>query len=366
MATFMHRLIFLSLTSLITFGIIPEAKAQSRMGMMMARRPMMMNPGMMNHGMNSSPFLMNPGVTSPGFPTFPGLRQRWPWWWGNGWWGWGYGMGLGYGLGGYGYGGLYPTDYSGNDSQTGYSAPRRQRPKDDDATPTVTPEQERERSHKLELAWSQSELSEHETRSAAALNILLADLQQLHAQGIHGPEITLDEKVLQHINVIVGRSSGNAGALRDEGRIHWPASLSGPEFEKERSQINLLAGKAVEAAKNGTSIEVGEISNALMALGERLTAKINHWPNREYIRAKRFLTNLNDALRVLRQPDAEKYFNGTYAAKGSTVAELVRYMTNHNLRFAPAMDGDEPAYKIVHRALSEYDRAAHEQSVAKN
>jgi hypothetical protein len=40
-------------------------------------------------------------------------------------------------------------------------------------------------------------------------------------------------------------------------------------------------------------------------------------------------------------------------------------MTEQNLRFAPAVEGDEPAYKIVHRALAEYDLAAHSQLVVK-
>lgn len=369
MTAIMKPIVFLSLTSLITLGILPEAKAQSRMGMMMMRQQMMMNSGMMNMGTTSpvrflGPPLMNPGMISSGmiapFPGFPYGR----WGYGLG----GYGLG-GYGLGGYGlggYGGLNPGAYLGSDnSSNGYSPSRRQRSYTDDPPASArSPEEERERTHQQELAWSQSDLSEHETRSAAALNILLVDLQQLQAQGIQGPDISLDERVLQHINVIVSGGYGNAGVLRDEGRIHWPASLTGPEFDRERNQISVAVPQAIETAKEGASVDAREIRSALTTLRQRLAAKINDWPSSDYIRAKRFLASLDDALRVLRQSDAGNYFNGTYAAKGNTVAELVRYMTDHNLRFAPALDGDEPAYKTLHRALAQADRAAHEQSVA--
>jgi hypothetical protein len=371
MPGFIKQIVFLSLAGVIIFGVLPEAKAQSRMGMMMGRQQMMMNsgmmntgmnPGMMNIGMNPSFFLMNPGVTSPamGFPTFPGLRQRWPWWWG-----YGGGMYLGYGLGGYGYGGFYPADYSGNDSQVGYSAPRRRRPKDDDATPTLTPEQERERIHQLELAWSRGNLSELETRSATALNILLADLQQLQAQGIAGPETALDEEGLQHINVVVGRSYGHVAVLRDDGRIRWPDALTGPEFARERNLISSLAPKAVEATKRAETIDLGEMTGALAVMQYKLASHISDMPMPAYIRVKRFLTSLGDAVRLLRQPDAGNYFNQTYAAKGKNVAELVQHMTQLNLRFAPAMEGDEPFYKVLHQALAKYDVAARRQQVAR-
>jgi hypothetical protein len=36
-----------------------------------------------------------------------------------------------------------------------------------------------------------------------------------------------------------------------------------------------------------------------------------------------------------------------------------------DLRFAPAVGGDEPAYRALHQILAAYDRAAHTQLLAK-
>jgi hypothetical protein len=97
----------------------------------------------------------------------------------------------------------------------------------------------------------------------------------------------------------------------------------------------------------------------------RLHAKIEDIPTPSYVRGKRFLNQLDDAVKVLRQPDAGYYFNQFYAARGKTASELVRYMTEMHMRFAPAVEGDLHDYHALHRVLADYDRAAHAQMVAR-
>ena len=52
------------------------------------------------------------------------------------------------------------------------------------------------------------------------------------------------------------------------------------------------------------------------------------------------------------------------AAKGKTVPDLVSYMKNKGLSFAPAVAGQEPAYAALHQALAAYDLAAQNQVAA--
>ena len=40
---------------------------------------------------------------------------------------------------------------------------------------------------------------------------------------------------------------------------------------------------------------------------------------------------------------------------GKTVAELIKNMTADGLRFAPATQGDDGAYRALHNALNAYD-----------
>ena len=50
-------------------------------------------------------------------------------------------------------------------------------------------------------------------------------------------------------------------------------------------------------------------------------------------------------------PGAARLLDGTYAATGGTVAELVLNMTSSGLRFAPATPGNEAPYFALHSAL---------------
>jgi hypothetical protein len=72
------------------------------------------------------------------------------------------------------------------------------------------------------------------------------------------------------------------------------------------------------------------------------------------MKAKRYLNDLDSALRVLEDPNASKFANRKLAARGSTVSDLVAEMSGQGLRFAPAVPGDEGAYVALHRALVNY------------
>ena len=97
------------------------------------------------------------------------------------------------------------------------------------------------------------------------------------------------------------------------------------------------------------------VLQAVQTIDARLHARIGDIPTPDYVRTKRFLIQLDDAIKLLREPDAGKYFNQTYAARGKTVAELIRYMTQLDLHFAPAVEGDEAAYAALQHALASYD-----------
>jgi hypothetical protein len=351
------------------------------MGSMMNGNMMGMNGGMMTGNTmtgNMMGRMMNGGMTTgnmgtPFFPNgFGGFGNQGFGFSGNGFTGNGFtgsgfgGFGTGVYGGGYGYGGYDPSAYlvpTDNSQQSNSTSSRRRPPKEE--PPTLTPEQERERIHKQEMAWSRSDLPNNQTTSAIALNNLLTDLQKLQTQGIQGPKVHIDEAILPAINVVTGGTNGNIGVLKHDGRISWPAALSGSEFKAERQRIDSSIPKVIEEAINGEGVDLQGLTGALASMRGRLAAEITEVPAPEYIRAKRTLDQLDDAVKLLRQPDAGNYFNRTYAAKGQTVAQLVQYMTRNNLQFAPAVEGGEAAYLVLQRALAEYDLAANSRVVAK-
>ena len=58
---------------------------------------------------------------------------------------------------------------------------------------------------------------------------------------------------------------------------------------------------------------------------------------------------------MLRDRNQSNYFNGNWSARGKSVAELVTFMGEKGLWFAPAAPGDEPAYLALYHALAAFD-----------
>jgi hypothetical protein len=218
----------------------------------------------------------------------------------------------------------------------------------------------------MELAWSQGEMSESGSQTATALNILLDDLRDLQSKGIQPPDVALDTDTLGRLNVLVGRTNGNAAVLKNNGRLEWPTIFLGPEFQSERELISRLAPQVIEQARHGQVTNLTPLADAVQKMRQNLQAQIAAIPTPAYVRANRFLTNIDEAIKILRQPDAGNYFNQLYAARGSTAGQLVRHMTLLDLHFAPPVEGDASAYQALHQVLAAYDRAAHEQTVASN
>jgi len=73
------------------------------------------------------------------------------------------------------------------------------------------------------------------------------------------------------------------------------------------------------------------------------------------IRCDRYLGELRNGIQVLSQPDAAKAVGGAWAARGSTVGDLVTNLTADGLKFAPANPGDEPYYTALYNSLLTYD-----------
>jgi hypothetical protein len=219
-----------------------------------------------------------------------------------------------------------------------------------------TLEDERERARLENLRRSRNDPPITEIWSGKALNDLLLAIQQQQAQGRRGPSVPVEEDTLKNINVTSGANSGSLGVLRDNGRLHWPLELAGTAYEAERRRLDDLAAKAYNQAVSGAvdpSI-LQEMTSAVDSLQTRLRRNVAEASPSDYMKAKRYLSDLDGAIRALQDPNVSKYANGKLAPKGGTVSDLVTEMSSKGLRFAPAVAGDEGAYVALHRALVSY------------
>ena len=222
-----------------------------------------------------------------------------------------------------------------------------------------TPTFEDDREHFRMEDWrrSRNDPPLSEIWSGESLNFLLDQSQQMQARQGPGPTIELDPEVLSHINVNSGPTAGNAGLLKDGGRLRWPLTLRASPYQEDRQQLDTLLPKGVKQAASGNQVDADTLNDMLAAVSD-LNAKIKQnidslTPN-DYSSAKRYLRELESGIKMLENPNAPKYLSGQWSASGATVGQLVSDMTRKGLRFAPATQADQAAYVALQRALAAY------------
>ncbi len=196
--------------------------------------------------------------------------------------------------------------------------------------------------------------------SAVSLNDLLADLQQVSLTGVR--DLPLDADIVRRVNLTATRNGAHLGAVRNAGRLHWPVILQGEAYQIQRERLNALAQDAVGRLRQGQKVDAAtlqQMDSDVEALGQKLREVVADAQTAQYIEARRFLNQLGDALKALERPDAADFFNGRNTFQGKSASELVQFMTERGLWFAPATAGDEPAYTAVHQVLAAYSLAAH-------
>src|SRR5437660_8096752 len=188
--------------------------------------------------------------------------------------------------------------------------------------------------------------SDSDIVSARALNDLLEQLIAVGEEGFSIPFVALDKSTLEQINVATIKG-GNVGLLKNKGQLDWPPAFQGSEFNEERSLLNEVVEEAVKQVT-----ATGRVGHDLLTtmddgteeLEARLKKQVNRLPPSDYIEAKRFIRHLEDASKALKQPRVAAYINNTYAAKGRTVAQLIKNLAAEGLQFAPATPGSERDY----------------------
>jgi hypothetical protein len=222
-------------------------------------------------------------------------------------------------------------------------------------TPTL--EEEREQFRQQQLRRSLKDPPVTEIWSGKALNDLLLQAQTLEAARVQGPNVYLSPAVLNQINVTDGTTSAGIGVLKNGGQLDWPFTLQAPEYASLRKRTDELAAAAVKQAASGRVAfdTIQGLMTTQKKLQAALKANIVQLSPNDYIQAKRFLNDLDEATKVLKSPNVANLVTGKWSAQGQTVAELVQNMTSQGLRFAPAVVGQEAAYTTLHRALANYE-----------
>jgi hypothetical protein len=226
--------------------------------------------------------------------------------------------------------------------------------------PSLNEQREKAREEEIRRSLNTAPLTE--VWSGKSLNDILANIQNLRNKGYEGPNVSLSTDLLRQINVTTGAAgSGNPGLLKDVGNLSWPIGLQGLSGSADlRKQIDTLLLQATKQAAAGR-VDAGtmnELDRAISKMRTDLVSQVGNFGFQSYTESKRFLRELDDAVSLLKRPDASQFLDGKFSAQGGNVRELVEYMSANGLRFAPAVSGQEGAYSALQNALVQYDVGA--------
>jgi hypothetical protein len=225
-------------------------------------------------------------------------------------------------------------------------------------TPTYT--QEQEVAARNTLRRIQTNSLPGEVQNGKSLNYLLKDLSKYPNKKSSLEPLPLDEAVLTHLNVT--KNNFGLGLLRDDGRITWPAAL--PLTVNQRKELDeQIKGLVKDAYKGKLDANVlKDVRNEIGRIREDLLKKVNDIPSNQYMDAKRFLQEFDQASIALERGEApiqakfQRFIEG-----GRSAQEVADYMIKEGLRFGPASTDDEAAYRAVHTAMATYDIAMNAQ-----
>jgi hypothetical protein len=225
-------------------------------------------------------------------------------------------------------------------------------------TPTYTEEQERVIREKTRRMMNKS--TSGEIVRGDSLNVFTPFIKALSDQGAFGPPLPITENMLRSINIKVGTTPGapSAGLLKNGGKLTWPIAIRGPAQKKFDKQIVDAVDQAVKGTLEQKSYAslVSQIDS--MQTDLRKQYREDKVGTTSYLAGDHFLDDLMSSLKILINPNVGKFFDGSYAARGKTVPELVEYMTGEGLTFGPATNGNEQPYFALHNAFVSYARSA--------
>src|SRR5262249_42241326 len=156
--------------------------------------------------------------------------------------------------------------------------------------------QELAKTTKQTLVRLQNNPTSAEITSGKALNFLLEDASKYRNKKVVTDDIPLTAEQLKRLNITSTQFA--LGPLRDDGKISWPVGLLSAIPENTRNDLALKAESLVNKAAKGRidANQLKDLRDGVEAARTQLLAKVNEIPGPQYLDARRFLGDLDNAL----------------------------------------------------------------------
>jgi hypothetical protein len=137
-------------------------------------------------------------------------------------------------------------------------------------------------------------------------------------------------------------------------RDGWPPALRDDRFAPERKGYLDAVQATLERnlARKLTPEDFKSLQAAVLALKRKLKATIPESDSLDFVQAKAFIEDLDDAIAPLKDVDAQTVLCGLDRYAGTTVGDVVVFMQRYNLRFAMALSREErESYRLLYATM---------------
>ena len=194
-------------------------------------------------------------------------------------------------------------------------------------TPTFTEEQAKMARMTLKRILSMS--TEPEIVNGKALNLILDDMRKYPNKKTGVEPFALGEDILGHLNVT--KNATSLGILRNGGEFIWPVVFQ-EYFPADQLPRHRQAGEnpreeRLKKAKLLTPNVLKDMRTEIDKVRNQLFNKVNEIPTSQYLDAKRFLNDFDEARIALERGEAMTQVDyQKWASGGKNLQQLVDYM----------------------------------------
>jgi hypothetical protein len=210
-----------------------------------------------------------------------------------------------------------------------------------------------------DLDWARNHAQNTEIWSGRTLNVLLRSILASPSP-TRGPNIPLDERTVQGLNLTDKTTRGNLALAKDEGKIDWPEALQEAAYDSSRDRFSKNFSNAIKTAQQGERPPVSmlrDLRNDIKELESKLDDQARDLAPSKFIESRRMLNKLRDTVTGLSDSRICKSCNDTWKKNVRSVAELVEHCMKNGLEFGPAAAaGDDASYSAAYYAMRSYER----------
>ncbi len=199
---------------------------------------------------------------------------------------------------------------------------------------------------------------ESEVASGTALNRILVAVVSLEGKkGAKAVSAFLPPQLLDELRFSGGAPADLLNLAKVPGKLPFPPNFPGAKNDDLKASIEADFAAAVAPLRLGKPADPAKIAK-LEATVKKLEGVappvIRNLSFDDALTARRFMNQLNASITALKSPSTVGIINPKWATDGTSVSDLVRFMTRYKLMFAPASTGSESAYFFLHKALATY------------